>query len=81
LDEVLDLRLHQTKEEEGIMKWRRRRRKGKKAEKAEKAEGEEREKEKFAIPTRVEWIGSLAEYIQSLPDVEDDWFKQSFKNK
>jgi len=28
----------------------------------------------FNIPQTIHFIGSLAEYIQSLPDVDDDWF-------
>jgi len=30
------------------------------------------------IPQKIHFIGSLGEYIQSLPDVDDDWFKDVF---
>jgi len=34
----------------------------------------QKEKIQFTLPPTIKWIGSLADYIQSLPDVEDDWF-------
>ncbi len=31
------------------------------------------------VPERIEFIGSLKEYLYSLPNVEDDWYKDSLQ--
>jgi hypothetical protein len=34
-------------------------------------------KVEFKLPRKIEFIGSLAEYVNSLPNVDEDWYNEA----